>query len=85
MMRHTFAAHLAEKGMSFSNIQKLLGHKMMKSTRIYTLLFTHAQKKIRLLYVGAFLGILIICNNRKSKILRDNVRIIGVTQTFETH
>jgi integrase/recombinase XerC len=45
MMRHTFAAHLAEKGMSFSNIQKLLGHKMMKSTRIYTLLFTHAQKR----------------------------------------
>lgn len=44
-MRHTFAAHLAEKGMDYSYIQELLGHANINSTRIYTRLMNHAQKK----------------------------------------
>jgi integrase/recombinase XerC len=44
-MRHTFAAHLAEKGMDFSYIQELLGHANINSTRIYTRLMNYARKK----------------------------------------
>jgi integrase/recombinase XerC len=44
-MRHTFAAHLAEKGMDFAYIQELLGHANINSTRIYTRLMNHARKK----------------------------------------
>lgn len=44
-LRHTFAAHLAEKGMDFSYIQELLGHVNINSTRIYTRLMNHARKK----------------------------------------
>lgn len=44
-MRHTFAAHLAEKGMDFTYIQELLGHENVNSTRIYTRLMSHARKK----------------------------------------
>ncbi|WOV88043.1 tyrosine-type recombinase/integrase [Sporosarcina oncorhynchi] len=44
-MRHTFAAHLAEKGMTFTYIQELLGHANINSTRIYTRLMNHARKK----------------------------------------
>lgn len=44
-MRHTFAAHLAEKGMPQSYIQELLGHVDINSTRIYTRLTDTARKK----------------------------------------
>jgi len=44
-MRHTFAAHLAEKNMPQSYIQKLLGHVNINSTRIYTRLMEHARKE----------------------------------------
>ncbi|MFJ5563686.1 site-specific tyrosine recombinase/integron integrase [Lysinibacillus xylanilyticus] len=44
-LRHTFAAHLAEKGMEFIYIQDLLGHANINSTRIYTRLMSHARKK----------------------------------------
>lgn len=44
-MRHTFAAHLAEKNMPQSYIQELLGHANINSTRIYTRLMEHARKK----------------------------------------
>lgn len=44
-MRHTFAAHLAEKNMPQSYIQDLLGHVNINSTRIYTRLMEHARKK----------------------------------------
>jgi site-specific recombinase XerD len=44
-MRHTFAAHLAEKEMPQSYIQDLLGHVDINSTRIYTRLMNHARKK----------------------------------------
>lgn len=45
-MRHTFAAHLAEKDMPQSYIQELLGHVNINSTRIYTRLMEHARKKL---------------------------------------
>jgi site-specific recombinase XerD len=44
-MRHTFAAHLAEKNMPQSYIQELLGHVNINSTRIYTRLMATARKK----------------------------------------
>lgn len=44
-LRHTFAAHLAEKGMDFNYIQELLGHEDVNSTRIYTRLMDKARKK----------------------------------------
>lgn len=44
-LRHTYAAHLAEKGMDFTYIQELLGHTNINSTRIYTRLMNHARKK----------------------------------------
>ncbi|MCM3404818.1 site-specific tyrosine recombinase/integron integrase [Cytobacillus oceanisediminis] len=44
-MRHTFAAHLAEKNMPQSYIQELLGHVDINSTRIYTRLMETARKK----------------------------------------
>ncbi|WP_256816037.1 site-specific tyrosine recombinase/integron integrase [Cytobacillus sp. Bac17] len=44
-MRHTFAAHLAEKKMKPAYIQDLLGHDNINSTRIYTKLMDHARKK----------------------------------------
>lgn len=43
-MRHTFAAHLIEKGMPESYVQELLGHKNIKTTGIYTRLNDQAQK-----------------------------------------
>lgn len=45
-MRHTFAAHLAERNMPQSYIQELLGHVSINSTRIYTRLMEHARKKM---------------------------------------
>ncbi|HBV96177.1 MAG: integrase [Peptococcaceae bacterium BICA1-7] len=44
-MRHTFAAHLAEKDMPQSYIQELLGHVNINSTRIYTNLSAKTRKK----------------------------------------
>lgn len=44
-LRHTFAAHLAEKNMPQSYIQELLGHVDINSTRIYTRLMESARKK----------------------------------------
>ncbi|RYG71388.1 integrase [Lentibacillus lipolyticus] len=44
-LRHTFAAHLAEKEMPQSYIQELLGHVNINTTRIYTRLSEKARKK----------------------------------------
>ena len=44
-MRHTFAAHFAEKNVPQTHIQELLGHVNLNSTRIYTRLKEHARKK----------------------------------------
>lgn len=45
-LRHTLAAHLAQKGMPIEGIQALLGHEMYQTTRVYTKLFDHARKEM---------------------------------------
>jgi len=45
MLRHTFAAHLAEKGMPGECIQQLLGHQRPSTTQLYARLFNHARKE----------------------------------------
>lgn len=45
-LRHTFAAHLALKGMPLASIQALLGHDNPKNTIIYTRLHQEAQKQM---------------------------------------
>lgn len=45
MLRHTFAAHLAQKGMPIEGIQQLLGHQTPKTTQLYARLFNQARKE----------------------------------------
>ncbi|WP_339250844.1 tyrosine-type recombinase/integrase [Sporosarcina sp. FSL W8-0480] len=45
-MRHTFAAHLAQKGMPLECIQELMGHANFQTTRIYAKLYDHARKEM---------------------------------------
>lgn len=45
MLRHTFAARLAEKGMPGECIQQLLGHQRPSTTQLYARLFNHARKE----------------------------------------
>ncbi|MEK4023660.1 tyrosine-type recombinase/integrase [Sporosarcina sp. FSL W7-1283] len=45
-LRHTFAAHLANKGMPLECIQTLLGHEELKQTRHYARLYEHARKNV---------------------------------------
>ncbi|WP_170291910.1 site-specific tyrosine recombinase/integron integrase [Heliobacterium mobile] len=44
-LRHTFAAHLAERGTPLACIQDLLGHDDMENTRFYARLFAQARKE----------------------------------------
>lgn len=46
MLRHTFAAHLAQKGMPGEAIQQLLGHQKPAITQLYARLFNHARKEM---------------------------------------
>lgn len=45
MLRHTFAAHLAQKGMPGECIQQLLGHESPSTTQLYARLFNQARKE----------------------------------------
>ncbi|GGI16594.1 tyrosine-type recombinase/integrase [Gottfriedia solisilvae] len=45
-LRHTFAAHLAQKGMPLEYIQTLLGHESPQQTRYYARLYNHARKEL---------------------------------------
>jgi len=44
-LRHTFAAHLAIKGMTLDCIQVLLGHDSPHQTQLYARLYNHARKE----------------------------------------
>ena len=45
-LRHTFAAHLAMKGMPLVGIQSLLGHASPENTQRYARLFDHERKQV---------------------------------------
>ena len=45
-LRHTFAVHLAMKGMPLSCIQVLLGHEDPRQTQLYARLYGEAQKQM---------------------------------------
>lgn len=45
-LRHTFAAHLAIKGMPLECIQVLLGHDVPHQTQLYARLYSHARKEM---------------------------------------
>lgn len=45
-LRHTFAAHLAIKGMPLDCIQTLLGHDTPNQTQLYARLYNHARKEM---------------------------------------
>ncbi|WP_413789613.1 tyrosine-type recombinase/integrase [Metabacillus rhizosphaerae] len=45
-LRHTFAAHLAIKGMPLAFIQDLLGHDSPHQKQLYARLYSHARKEM---------------------------------------
>lgn len=45
-LRHTFAAHLANKGMPLECIQTLMGHENLEQTKYYARLYEQARKDI---------------------------------------
>jgi len=46
-LRHSFVTHLLEYGYDIHTVQKLLGHKDVKTTMVYTHMLQHGGKGVR--------------------------------------